>query len=151
MAERRQSGGNYVDGEAEGADAFPGDANLYSQDYADRFKSKKNEPSTLGIGRVDMDGGETSANDWNDQFGDDNHHHHSDDEKDERLPYIPYYQGNAGEDDDGDDDDGVMTTTTHAAARADNADAENNNNGGTGFTNISGASIVRRANGPDNL
>ena len=152
MAERRQSGGNYVDGEAEGADAFPGGANLYSQDYADRFKSKKNEPPTLGVGRVDVDGGETSANDWNDQFGDDDHHHHSDDDKDERLPYIPYYQGNAGEDDDGDDDDGVMTTTTtHAAARADNADAENNNNGGTGFTNISGASIVRRANGPDNL
>ena len=50
MAERRQSGGNYVDGEAEGADAFPGGANLYSQDYADRFKSKKNEPSTLGVG-----------------------------------------------------------------------------------------------------
>jgi len=158
MAERRSGGGGgggggggtFIDGEAEGADAFPGGANLYSQDYADRFKSKKSEPSARG---VDERGGGASANDyWNDQFDDDDDHHPDDDDDDERLPYIPYYQGNAGEDDDDDVDDDHGNDARNGGSTNDgvgnNADG---GGGGAGFTNISGASIVRRANGPDNL
>ena len=155
MAERRSSGGDGVDGEAEGADAFPGGANLYSHDYADRFKSKKNEPSSARRGIDERGGGSTANDDWNDQFGDDDDDHRSDEEEDERLPYIPYYQGNAGDDDDDDDDDHHHSNRNAPTATAEDGTentAEDEGSGGNGgFTNISGASIVRRANGPDNL
>jgi len=155
MAERRSGGGGggggggtFIDGEAEGADAFPGGANLYSQDYADRFKSKQSEPSARG---VDERGGGASANDhWNDQFDDDDDHH-PDDDGDERLPYIPYYQGNAGEDDDDDDDDHANGARNGGSTNDGVGNNADGGGGGAGFTNISGASIVRRANGPDNL
>jgi hypothetical protein len=155
MAERRSSSGGGVDREAEGADAFPGGANLYSHDYADRFKSKKNEPSSARRGIDERGGGSTANDDWNDQFGDDDDDHRSDEEEDERLPYIPYYQGNAGDDDDDDNDDHHHDTHNTPTATAEDGTentAEDEGSGGNGgFTNISGASIVRRANGPDNL